>query len=205
MGENARKLGPGELIIASHNDGKIKEINDLVSPFDIKAVSAKKIGLIDPEETGSTFAENAAIKARAAAHGANLPALADDSGLEVTALNGAPGIYSARWAGEPRDFGFAIKRVEQALVEKKTSDFSARFVCALCLAWPDGHLETFEGEVRGRLQFPPKGQNGFGYDPIFVADGMHVTFAEMEPAQKHELSHRADAFRKLTKACLANV
>ena len=166
------------------------------------AVSAKKIGLIDPEETGSTFAENAAIKARAAAQGANLPALADDSGLEVTALNGAPGIYSARWAGEPRDFNFAMKKVESALSESGTEDFSARFVCVLCLAWPDGHVETFEGEVRGRLIFPPRGDKGFGYDPIFIPNGYGLTFAEMDPEEKHAISHRADAFRKLIKASL---
>lgn len=202
MGENARKLGPGELIIASHNDGKIREINELVSPFNIEAVSAKKIGLLDPEETGSTFTENAAIKARTAARGANLPALADDSGLEVTALSGAPGIFSARWAGEPRDFNFAMKKVESALMESGTEDFSARFVCVLCLAWPDGHEETFEGEVRGRMTFPPRGDKGFGYDPIFIPDGYGVTFAEMDPEEKHAISHRADAFRKLIKACL---
>lgn len=202
MGENARKLGPGDLIIASHNDGKIREINALVAPFDIVAVSAKKIGLIDPEETGSTFVENAAIKARAAAQGANRPALADDSGLEVTALSGAPGIFSARWAGEPRDFNYAMKKVQSALTESGTEDFSARFVCVLCLAWPDGHEETFEGEVRGRLVFPPRGEKGFGYDPIFIPDGYDVTFAEMDPEEKHAISHRADAFRKLMKACL---
>lgn len=202
MGEYARKLGPGELIIASHNDGKIREINALVAPFDIVAVSAKKIGLIDPEETGSTFVENAAIKARAAAQGANRPALADDSGLEVTALSGAPGIFSARWAGEPRDFNYAMKKVQSALTESGTEDFSARFVCVLCLAWPDGHEETFEGEVRGRLVFPPRGEKGFGYDPIFIPNGYDVTFAEMDPEEKHAISHRADAFRKLMKACL---
>ena len=202
MGENVRKLGPGQLVIASHNDGKIKEINELVASFNIEAVSAKKIGLLDPEETGSTFAENAAIKARAAARGANLPALADDSGLEVTALSGAPGIFSARWAGEPRDFNFAMKKVESALTESGTEDFSARFVCVLCLAWPDGHEETFEGEVPGRLIFPPRGDKGFGYDPIFIPDGYGVTFAEMDPEEKHAISHRADAFRKLIKACL---
>lgn len=202
MGENARKLGPGDLIIASHNDGKIREINALVAPFDIVAVSAKKIGLIDPEETGSTFVENAAIKARAAAQGANRPALADDSGLEVTALSGAPGIFSARWAGEPRDFNYAMKKVQSALTESGTEDFSARFVCVLCLAWPDGHEETFEGEVHGRLVFPPRGEKGFGYDPIFIPDGYDVTFAEMDPEEKHAISHRADAFRKLMKACL---
>ena len=197
-----RKLGPGRLIIASHNDGKIREINELVSPFGIGAVSAKKMGLMDPEETGSSFAENAEIKARAAAAGADLPALADDSGLEVASLGDAPGIYSARWAGEPRDFDRAMAKVEEKLIEAGAEDYAARFVCALCLAWPDGHMEMFEGEVRGTLTFPPRGRKGFGYDPIFIPDGDDVTFAEMDPAQKHAISHRADAFRKLTKACL---
>lgn len=202
MGENVRKLGPGTLVIASHNDGKVIEINDLLSPFGIEAVSAKKLGLKDPEETGITFAENAILKARAAADAAGLPALADDSGLSVTALGGAPGIYSARWAGSPRNFENAMKKVENALEESGTEDFSARFVCALCLAWPDGAQAVFEGEVKGTLIFPPRGNNGFGYDPIFVAEGYGVTFGEMDPAEKHSISHRADAFRKLMKACL---
>ena len=202
MDQNARKLRPGQLIIASHNDGKIREINALVSPFNIEAVSAKKKGLIDPEETGITFAENAAIKAHAAARGANLPALSDDSGLVVTALSGAPGIYSARWAGEPRDFDRAMRKVESALAESGTEDFSAHFVCVLCLAWPDGHEEIFEGTVHGRLIFPQRGSNGFGYDPIFMAEGYDITFGEMDPEEKHAISHRADAFRKLMKACL---
>ncbi len=202
MGENTRKLGPGRLIIASHNDGKVREINALVKSFQIEAVSAKKLGLIDPEETGLTFAENAILKAEAAAMASNHPALADDSGLAVTALSGAPGIYSARWAGEPRDFTFAMKKVEKALKESGTEDYSARFICALCLAWPDGHCEVFEGEVCGRLVFPPRGDNGFGYDPIFIAEGYDITFGEMDPEEKHSISHRADAFRKLTIGCL---
>jgi len=204
MIEKQRKLPPGRLIIASHNDGKITEINALVSPFGIEAVSAKKIGLNDPEETGKTFAENAIIKASAAAGASNLPALGDDSGLAVAALGGAPGVYSARWAGEPRDFGFAMKKIEDQLKDRGAQDLSARFVCALCLAWPDGGEEVFEGEVKGTLTFPPRGGNGFGYDPIFVPDGYDITFGEMEPAAKHAISHRADAFRKLTKACLEN-
>jgi XTP/dITP diphosphohydrolase len=202
MIENRRKLPPGRLIIASHNDGKIIEINALVSPFGIAAVSAKKLGLNDPEETGKTFAENAIIKARAAADASNLPALGDDSGLAVAALDGAPGIYSARWAGEPRDFDYAMKKIEAKLTESGAQDLSARFACALCLAWPDGGEEVFEGEVTGTLTFPPRGDNGFGYDPIFIPDGHDITFGEMAPAAKHAMSHRADAFRKLTKACL---
>lgn len=196
-----RKLVSDRLIIASHNDGKVREINELISPFGVEAVSAKKLGLNDPEETGSTFAENARIKAQAAASASGLPALADDSGLAVTALGGAPGIFSARWAGEPRDFGLAMEKVGEQLIETGSDDRSARFVCALCLAWPDGHDEVFEGEVRGRLVFPPRGLKGFGYDPIFLPDGYDITFGEMEPDAKHAISHRADAFRKLTKAC----
>lgn len=196
------KLRPGRLIIASHNDGKIKEINALVSPFKIKAVSSKKIGLIEPEETGKTFAENAMIKARAAASASRLPALADDSGLEVSALDGAPGIYSARWSGPQRDFYFAMAKIETALEEKHPADLSARFVCALCLAWPNGDEAVFEGEATGSLTFPPRGMQGFGYDPIFVPEGYDITFGEMEPDKKHAMSHRANAFRKLIDACL---
>jgi len=203
MADAPRKLPPGELVIASHNDGKVKEINELISPYGLTAVSAKSLGLADPEETGETFGENAAIKALAAAKAAGLPALADDSGLEVAALGGAPGIYSARWAGARRDFAHAMKRVEQALCDAGAKDFSARFVCALCLAWPDNHKEIFEGEIRGKVVFPPRGDKGFGYDPIFVAEGRRVTFGEMAPQEKHAISHRADAFRKLTKACFA--
>ncbi len=202
MGENVRKLGPGRLVIASHNKGKVKEINELVSPFGIEAVSAGDLGLSDPEETEKTFAGNAALKARAAAEASNLPALADDSGLLVDALGGAPGIYSARWAGEPRDFGLAMEKVREALDEIGAEDFSARFVCALCVAWPDGQEEVFEGQVRGTLVFPPRGDKGFGYDPIFLPDRYDMTFGEMDPEDKHAISHRADAFRKLTKALL---
>ncbi|VAW07180.1 Nucleoside 5-triphosphatase RdgB (dHAPTP, dITP, XTP-specific) [hydrothermal vent metagenome] len=202
MAKAARNLAAGRLINDSHNDGKIIEINALVAPFGIEAVSAKGLGLNDPEETGKTFAENAIIKARAAADASNLPALGDDSGLAVAALDGAPGIYSARWAGEPRDFDYAMKKIEAKLIERGAQDLSARFVCALCLAWPDGGEEVFEGEVTGTLTFPPRGDNGFGYDPIFIPDGYDITFGEMAPAEKHAMSHRADAFRKLTKACL---
>ena len=202
MAENPRKLVAERLVIASHNDGKVKEINELLESYEIVIISAKKLGLFDPEETGKTYAENAAIKARAAAIGSGLPALADDSGLDVVALGGAPGIYSARWAGAPRDFGRAMARVEEELRAAATEDFSARFVCVLCLAWPDGHEEIFEGEVRGRLTFPPRGKKGFGYDPIFIPNGHDMTFGEMEPDAKHAISHRADAFRKLKEACL---
>ena len=196
-----RKLVPGRLVVASHNLGKVKEIKELLEPYGMDPVSAGELSLEEPEETEKTFSGNAALKARAAATGSGLPALADDSGLEVSSLSGAPGIYSARWAGPDKDFSKAMARVEAALAEIGAEDFSARFVCALCLAWPDGHEETFEGEVRGRLVFPPRGERGFGYDPVFLAEGESETFGEMEPARKHAMSHRADAFRKLTEAC----
>ena len=202
MGENVRKLPPGRLIIASHNDGKVSEINKLVSSHGLEAVSAKKLGLIDPEETGKTFAANAILKAQAAATASNLPALADDSGLAVDALGGAPGIYSARWGGESRDFSRAMHHIQAALADVGADDYSAKFVCTLCVAWPDGHQDVFEGNVHGHLAFPPKGDKGFGYDPIFVPTGHEQTFAQMDPAAKHAMSHRADAFAKLKAALL---
>ena len=191
------KLGP-VLVVASHNPGKLREIRDLLGPFGIETKGAAELGLAEPEETGTTFAENAALKARAAAQASGLPSLADDSGLAVTALGGAPGIYSARWAGEKKDFSAAMARVERELQGKQ--DRSAKFVCALALAEPDGGAQIFEGEVHGRLVFPPRGSKGFGYDPIFMADSMDKTFGEIEPALKHSISHRARAFEKLVKS-----
>jgi XTP/dITP diphosphohydrolase len=188
------------LVVASHNQGKVREIKDLLAPFGIVTKGAAELGLPEPEETETTFAGNAALKARAAAKASGLPALADDSGLAVTALGGAPGIYSARWAGETKDFSFAMQRVERELKEKGAQDFSAKFVCALALAEPGKEPEIFEGEVHGRLLFPPRGTRGFGYDPIFVADGMSETFGEIGPARKHAMSHRARAFTKLVAA-----
>jgi XTP/dITP diphosphohydrolase len=188
------------LVVASHNQGKVREIKDLLAPFGIVTKGAAELGLPEPDETETTFAGNAALKARAAAKASGLPALADDSGLAVTALGGAPGIYSARWAGETKDFSFAMQRVERELKEKGAQDFSAKFVCALALAEPGKEPEIFEGEVHGRLLFPPRGTRGFGYDPIFVADGMSETFGEIEPARKHAMSHRARAFAKLVAA-----
>lgn len=185
------------LVIATHNAGKLREIAELVAPFGLVVKSAGELGLAEPEETGSTFAENAALKARAAADATGWPALADDSGLVVSALNGAPGIYSARWAGPKKDFAFAIARLERELNATFGSDRSAKFVCALALAEPDGAMHIFEGEVNGRLTFPPRGTNGFGYDPVFVADGMQQSFGELEPAHKHAISHRARAFARL--------
>lgn len=188
-------------MIASHNPGKAREIADLLAPFGVAVVSAATLGLPEPEETGTTFTANAELKARAAARGSGLPALADDSGLEVAALKGAPGIHSARWAGPTKDFAAAMRKIEDAL--QGHSDRTARFICALALAWPDGHCEVFEGRVDGRLVWPPRGSRGFGYDPIFVPEGFDKTFGEMEPEAKHAISHRADAFRKLVAACFA--
>ncbi len=193
------KLGP-TLVVASHNSGKVREIKELLAPFGIETRGASELGLPEPEETEATFAGNAALKARAAADASGLPALADDSGLAVAALDGAPGIYSARWAGEAKDFSFAMKRIERELKEKSARDMAAKFVCALAIAEPGRDAAIFEGEVHGHLTFPPRGTKGFGYDPIFVADGMSETFGEIEPAQKHAMSHRARAFAKLVAA-----
>ena len=196
----ARTLDKGtRLVVASHNQGKVREIRALLAPFGIDVVSAGDLDLPEPEETGTTFAENAAIKALASATAANLPALADDSGLAVTALGGDPGIYSARWAGPGKDFAVAMRKVEDALADK--DDRSAHFVCALCLAWPDGHTEIFEGRVDGTLVWPPRGDHGFGYDPVFQPVGESITFGEMEPTAKHAMSHRARAFKLLVEAC----
>lgn len=201
-----RKLVADTLLIASHNLGKVLEINELVAHYGVSALSAAALGLPVPEETENTFEGNAAIKALAAARASGLPALADDSGLEVAALDGAPGVWSADWAEAPgvegRDFSRGIARIEKAVRECGSTDLSAQFVCALCLAWPDGHTETFIGSVRGAIAFPPRGDRGFGYDPIFVPEGRSHTFGEMDPAEKHAMSHRADAFRKLVAACL---
>jgi XTP/dITP diphosphohydrolase len=185
------------LVVASHNPGKLREIAELLDPFNLTIKSAAELGLPEPEETGATFAENAALKAHAAADASGFAALSDDSGLVVAALDGAPGIYSARWAGLSKDFASAISQVEKALKEEGASDFSAKFVCALALARPGGEAEIFQGEVTGQLVFPPRGSRGFGYDPIFLADGMHETFGEIDPAVKHAMSHRAQAFAKL--------
>lgn len=201
-----RRLETSKLVVASHNAGKVREIGDLLAPFGIETVSAGDLGLPEPEETGTTFAANAELKALAAARAANLPALADDSGLAVDALDGDPGIYAARWAETPdgRDFGLAMRKVHEAMAASGNPDRTARFVCALTLAWPDGHTETFLGTVEGEITWPPRGSRGFGYDPVFVARGHDITFGEMEPDAKHRISHRADAFRKLIDACFPN-
>lgn len=197
----ARRFTGDKLVIASHNAGKIRELAALVAPFAVRVVSASELGLIEPEETGITFADNATLKARFAAASAEAPALADDSGLVVPALHGAPGIYSARWAGPDKNFATAMERIHRELGADQ--DRRAYFACALALAWPDGHCDVFEGTVHGSLVWPPRGQRGFGYDPMFVADGQHQTFGELDPELKHRISHRADAFNKLIAACFA--
>jgi XTP/dITP diphosphohydrolase len=199
-------------VIATHNAGKLAEMRELLAPFRIEAVSAGDMGLREPEETGTTFRDNARIKALAAAEASGLPAFADDSGLAVDALAGAPGIHSARWAGADRDFGRAMQAVEDELrAQGATTPESrkAHFISALCVAWPDGHLEEFEGRVDGTLVWPPRGDKGFGYDPMFLPDGYARTFGEMTSEEKHGLpprglglSHRARAFLKLAEACL---
>lgn len=194
-----RKFTTGRLVIASHNPGKVREIAELLAPFGAEVVSAGELMLPEPEETGHSFVENAELKARAAALATGLPALADDSGLAVAALGGDPGIYSARWAGPARDFSYAMKKVEKALGD--SSDRRAHFICALSLAWPDGHVESFEGFVHGQLVWPPRGNRGFGYDPMFLPNDHSETFGEMEPQAKHDIGHRAQAFHLLVDAC----
>jgi XTP/dITP diphosphohydrolase len=203
----ARRFTEAELVLASHNAGKVREIRALLAPYGIAVLSAGDLGLPEPEETGTTFAANAELKAHAATAASGKPALADDSGLAVDLLDGDPGIYSARWAGPERDFRLAMETVWQRLHDKGAhspladTDRRAHFVAALSLAWPDGHCETVEGRVYGTLVWPPRGDKGFGYDPMFVPEGYDITFGEMDPDRKHDISHRADAFRKLTAAC----
>lgn len=198
------KLEPGsKIVVASHNPGKVWEIKQLIAPYGLDAVSAADLDLPEPEETETTFIGNAELKARHAARAANLPALADDSGLEIDILDGAPGIYSARWAGPSKDFSVAMKKVANEIsVRKGWPDPRANFTCALSLVWPDGSAQNFEGKVYGTLVWPPRGGNGFGYDPMFVADGMDQTFGEIEPERKHAISHRSRAFAMFKAACL---
>ncbi len=207
----ARKL-TGPVVIATHNPGKLREMRELLAPFRIEAQSAGELGLAEPEETGTTFAANARIKAEAAAKASGKPAFADDSGLVVEALGGEPGIHSARWAGPDKDFRAAMNRIQTLLITRgaRTPDQRrAHFIAALCLAWPDGHVEEFEGRVDGVVAWPPRGDKGFGYDPLFLPDGFDLTFGEMDADEKHGLppsakglSHRARAFVKLADACL---
>jgi XTP/dITP diphosphohydrolase len=207
-----RRLSSDHLAIATHNPGKLAEMRELLAPYGIAATSAGELALGEPDETGTTFTENARIKATAAAAAAQLPALADDSGLVVEALDGAPGVHSARWAGPDRDFHRAMETIEQQLRARDATmpeRRRAHFVSALCLAWPDGHTEEFEARVAGTLVWPPRGDRGFGYDPIFLPDGQQRTFGEMSSEEKHGLpprgkglSHRARAFIKLAESCL---
>jgi len=188
------------LVIASHNEGKVREIADLLAPYGIDVVSAGKLGLPEPAETGATFAENAALKAVAAARSSGLPALADDSGLEVRALGGEPGFHSAGWGGAARDFGLAMERVHRELNAAGAKDLTANFTCSLALAAPGGEVQEFDGKVFGTIAWPGRGTRGFGYDPIFVPEGYSETFGEMEPELKDAISHRARAFEKLMLA-----
>ncbi|MET1028679.1 MAG: RdgB/HAM1 family non-canonical purine NTP pyrophosphatase [Dongiaceae bacterium] len=197
----ARRFEGGRLVIASHNPGKVREIHDLLAPYGADVVSAGTLGLPEPEETEDSFIGNAELKALAAAKASGLPALADDSGLAVTALDGAPGIYSARWAGPAKDFDLAMAKVIELL--KPSPDKSAQFVCALTLAWPDGHCDSFQGRVEGKIIDQKRGTQGFGYDPIFLPAGGKLTFGEMDAEAKHAISHRARAFRQLVAACFA--
>jgi XTP/dITP diphosphohydrolase len=197
-----RKLTEDKLVLASHNAGKLREIEALLEPYGKEVVSAGELGLPEPEETGQSFAENAEIKARAAAGASGLPAIADDSGLAVASLGGAPGIYSARWAGPEKDFQAAMRRVHEALADDL--DRSAAFVCALALAWPDGKVVHVEGRVDGTIVWPPRGEGGFGYDPIFLPAEHGRTFGEMSPDEKQEISHRARAFRRLIETVLTD-
>ncbi|KAF0184929.1 MAG: dITP/XTP pyrophosphatase [Hyphomonadaceae bacterium] len=197
------------VLIASHNSGKVKEIRDLLQPFGVEVFDASGIGIEEPEETEPSFTGNALLKARAAAKASNKLSLGDDSGLCVNALGGQPGIYSARWAGPSRDFGVAMARVEQELLAIKASDYSAYFICVLALVWPEdanGEMKelVFEGKVHGHLRFPPKGNNGFGYDPIFVANGQKISFGEMDELNKNGMSHRTKAFEKLIAEVFAD-
>ena len=211
-----RKLDTKTIVVASHNAGKIREIEDLIGPFGFSAKSAAELKFEEPDETGTTFEENATIKALASAKASGLPALSDDSGLVIDALGGAPGVYTANWAEKEdgtRDFAMAMEKVEKALAEKGATDAkdrTARFVSVLCLAWPDGHTELCRGEVEGHVVWPPRGDKGFGYDPVFQPEGYETTFGEMSAEEKHgwkpgdatALSHRARAFKIFVETCL---
>ena len=207
-----RRPVKGRLVIATHNPGKLAEMRGLLAPYRIEATSAGELGLTEPDETGMSFRENARIKAQAAARASGLAAFADDSGLAIDALGGEPGIYSARWAGADKDFSRAMHEVERRLRERGATTPERRrahFISALCLAWPDGHVEEFEGRVDGTLIWPQRGEQGFGYDPMFLPQGHARTFGEMSSEEKYGfpprgngLSHRARAFLKLAEACL---
>ena len=201
-----RKFTGSTLLVATHNAGKLEEITDLLQPYGIEVVDAKQMNLPEPEETGTTFVENARLKAHAAAQATGLPALSDDSGIAIDALDGAPGVYTADWAetGSGRDFVMAMQKAHEALLDSGAAEpWTARFCCTLVLAWPDGHDEVFPGVMEGRVVWPMRGDQGHGYDPIFQPDGHDVTFAEMERFAKNRISHRADAFTKLVQGCFA--
>ena len=195
-----RKLNEKQIVLASHNKGKLKEIGHLLKPFGISVISASDLGLDEPEETENTYAGNARIKAHFAAKASGKPALSDDSGFSVEILDGAPGVYSADWAetSNGRNFSMAMSKIWDK-IQHAEKPCKAKFCCTLCLAWPDGHDELFEGSINGEIAWPPRGNNGFGYDPMFIAERMHQTFGEMLPTDKHLISHRADAFKKLIK------
>ncbi len=197
-----RRLVEKKLVVASHNPGKMREIADLIAPWKLEAIPASSLNLPEPEETETTFQGNALLKARAAARATNLPAIADDSGLCVDALNGAPGVFSARWAGPSKDFALAMREVHERMQSSASRSQHAHFVCALAVAWPEGDESVFEGRVAGHIVWPPRGKLGFGYDPFFVPNGFAETFGEMLPARKHAMSHRAHAFTKFVGACL---
>lgn len=196
--DKIRQFAEDQLVIATHNQGKLREIQALFDGFGFSVLAASSLGLVEPDETENSFRGNALLKARAAATAANLPALADDSGLVVAALNGAPGIYSARWAAPNGDFNMAMQRVYEELTRVNADDMSAQFVCALAIVWPDGDEVCVEGRVAGQITWPPRGELGFGYDAIFQPSGHNQSFGEMSPATKHAMSHRADAFTQLT-------
>lgn len=195
----ARRFEEPKLVLATHNPGKVGELVELLAPWGVEVVSAGALGLPEPEETGETFVDNALLKARAAMEATGLPALADDSGLAVSGLDGRPGVHTADWAGSPRDFTRAMRRVQDEL--GKNSDRSAAFMSTLALIWPDGHHEIFEGKVEGELVWPPRGEIGWGYDPMFAPEGSPRTYGEMSAEEKHSTSHRARALRKLVAAC----
>lgn len=200
-----RRFTDPKLVIASHNQGKVREIGDLLAPFGLEVVSAGNLQVEEPEETEETFIGNASLKALHTAKATGLPSLADDSGLAVAALGGRPGVHTAPYAEiEPgvRDFAYGMAKLGDEMADQ--TDMAAKFVCVLALAWPDEHVEVFEGEVTGHLTFPPRGEMGFGFDPVFVPKGHEITFAELDPADKHAMSHRADAFKKLVAGCFAN-
>jgi XTP/dITP diphosphohydrolase len=198
-----RRFTETKLLIASGNKGKIMEITELFGGYNVQMIPASDFSIEEPEETGDSFKANAELKAMHYSKKSGLAALADDSGLCIEALYGEPGIHSARWAGEKKDYSLAIAKIQEELKKSTSQSLEAQFICALSLYWPDGHSETVEGKVKGTLTFPPRGEKGFGYDPIFIPRGYDKTFAELSGAVKHEISHRADAFRKLKAACFS--